>query len=234
MEIVSEPAMHSAEEAFAFLTSLRMTMVQGGISDCDMEKGQLRCDANISIRPIGQTKLGVKVELKNLNSISYVRDGIALEIRRQTAVLTGGGSIVQETRQYDGEAGTSVAMRSKEMAHDYRYFPDPDLLPVQVDAAWRATIQATIPELPYARQRRFITQYQLPYTITAVFVPERALADFFEEVAQLCAHPQAVANWLVNDLRRELAAGGSPSPRVRFARRILRPWSTSLSKGRFP
>ena len=208
MEIVSEPAMHSAEEAFAFLTSLRMTMVQGAISDCDMEKGQLRCDANISIRPIGQTKLGVKVELKNLNSISYVRDGIALEIRRQTAVLTGGGSIVQETRQYDGEAGTSVAMRSKEMAHDYRYFPDPDLLPVQVDAAWRATIQATIPELPYARQRRFITQYQLPYTITAVLVPERALADFFEEVAQLCGHPQAVANWLVNDLRRELAAGG--------------------------
>jgi aspartyl-tRNA(Asn)/glutamyl-tRNA(Gln) amidotransferase subunit B len=123
-------------------------------------------------------------------------------------VLTGGGSIVQETRQYDGEAGTSVAMRSKEMAHDYRYFPDPDLLPVQVDAAWRATIQATIPELPYARQRRFITQYQLPYTITAVLVPERALADFFEEVAQLCGHPQAVANWLVNDLRRELAAGG--------------------------
>jgi aspartyl-tRNA(Asn)/glutamyl-tRNA(Gln) amidotransferase subunit B len=208
MEIVSEPAMHSAEEAFAFLTSLRMTMVQGGISDCDMEKGQLRCDANISIRPIGQTKLGVKVELKNLNSISYVRDGIALEIRRQTAVLTGGGSIVQETRQYDGEAGTSVAMRSKEMAHDYRYFPDPDLLPVQVDAAWQATIRATIPELPYARQRRFITQYQLPYTITAVLVPERDLADFFEEVAPLCGHPQAVANWLVNDLRRELAAGG--------------------------
>ena len=207
MEIVSEPAMHSADEAFAFLTSLRTTMVQGGISDCDMEKGQLRCDANISIRPVGDTKLGVKVELKNLNSISYVRDGIALEIRRQTAVLTGGGSIVQETRQYDGEAGTSVAMRSKEMAHDYRYFPDPDLLPVQVDAAWQATIRATIPELPFDRQRRFIAQYQLPYTITAVLVPERDLGDFFEQVAQLCSHPQAAANWLVNDLRRELASG---------------------------
>jgi len=206
MEIVSEPAMHTAEEAFAFLTSLRMTMVQGGISDCDMEKGQLRCDANISIRPIGQTKLGVKVELKNLNSISYVRDGIALEIRRQTAVLTGGGSIVQETRQYDGEAGTSVAMRSKEMAHDYRYFPDPDLLPVQVDAAWQAAIQATLPEQPFDRQRRYMANYQLPYTLTAVLVPERGLSDFFEEATQLCAQPQAVANWLVNDLRRELAA----------------------------
>jgi aspartyl-tRNA(Asn)/glutamyl-tRNA(Gln) amidotransferase subunit B len=205
MEIVSEPALHSAEEAFAFLTSLRMTLVQGGVSDCDMEKGQLRCDANISIRPVGATKLGTKVELKNLNSISFVRDGIALEIRRQTAVIEGGGTIVQETRQYDGEAGTSTAMRSKEMAHDYRYFPDPDLMPVRVDEAWKAAIRATIPELPYDRQRRFFEQYQLPYTITSVLVPDRALGDFFEETAALCGKPQAAGNWIANDLLRELA-----------------------------
>src|SRR5690606_4426353 len=124
MEIVSDPAIQSAEEAFAYLTSLRAAMVYAGISDCDMEKGQLRCDANISIRPVGQKELGVKVELKNLNSISYVRDGIDHEIRRQTAVLKSGGVIVQETRDYDGIAGTSQSLRSKEMAHDYRYFPD--------------------------------------------------------------------------------------------------------------
>ena len=205
MEIVSEPAMHSADEAFAFLTSLRTTMVQGGISDCDMEKGQLRCDANISLRPVGATLLGTKVELKNLNSISFVRDGIALEIRRQTAVLERGGTIGQETRQYDGEAGTSTALRSKEMAHDYRYFPDPDLMPVKVDEAWQAAIRATLPELHFDRQRRFIAQYQLPYTLTAVLVPERALSDFFEATTQLCGQPQAAANWIVNDLLRELA-----------------------------
>ncbi len=210
MEIVSEPALHSAEEAFAFLTSLRLTLVQGGISACDMEKGQLRCDANISIRPAGETRLGTKVELKNLNSISFVRDGIALEIRRQTAVLAAGGTIIQETRQYDGEAGTSTAMRSKEMAHDYRYFPDPDLMPVRVDEAWQARIRATISELPFDRQRRFFEQYQLPYTVTAVLVPERELADFFEETATLCGQPQAAANWIANDLLRELAVAAAP------------------------
>jgi aspartyl-tRNA(Asn)/glutamyl-tRNA(Gln) amidotransferase subunit B len=155
MEIVSEPAMHSAEEAFAYLTSLKQTMIYGGISDCDMEKGQLRCDANISIRPVGATKLGTKVELKNLNSISFVRDGIAHEIARQIAVVEGGGTLVQETRDYDGQTGASQSLRSKEMAHDYRYFPDPDLMPVKVDEAWKARIRAECPELPFDKQRRF-------------------------------------------------------------------------------
>ena len=209
LEIVSEPAMHSADEAFAFLTALRLAMVQGGISDCDMEKGQLRCDANISIRLAGETKLGTKVELKNLNSISFVRDGIAHEIRRQSAVVDGGGTIVQETRQYDGEAGASSAMRSKERAHDYHYFPDPDLMPVRVDEAWKAGIRATIPEPHFDRQRRLMGDYQLPYTITSVLVPERALADFFEETAKLGASPQAAGNWIANDLLRELAAARS-------------------------
>jgi len=206
MEIVSEPVMHTAEEAFAYLTSLRATMIYGGISDCDMEKGQLRCDANISIRPAGQTTLGTKVELKNLNSISFVRDGIAHEIRRQLSVLERGGTIVQETRDYDGVTGTSQSLRSKEMAHDYRYFPDPDLMPVRVDAAWKDRLWAECPELPFVKQRRFLDQYQIPYTITSVLIWDRALADYFEAAAQLSGRPKAVGNWIINDLRRELAA----------------------------
>jgi aspartyl-tRNA(Asn)/glutamyl-tRNA(Gln) amidotransferase subunit B len=204
MEIVSEPAIHSAEEAFAYLTALKMIMIGGGISDCDMEKGQMRCDANVSIRPAGATALGTKVELKNLNSISFVRDGVAHEIKRQIAVVEAGGSIVQETRDYDGQTGTSQSLRSKEMAHDYRYFPDPDLMPVQVDEAWKASLRTDLPELPFDRQRRFFEEYQLPYTITAVLVPDRELSGFFEEAAQLSGRPQAVGNWIANDLLREL------------------------------
>jgi aspartyl-tRNA(Asn)/glutamyl-tRNA(Gln) amidotransferase subunit B len=206
MEIVSEPAMHTAEEAFAYLTSLRQTMIYGGISDCDMEKGQLRCDANISIRPVGETKLGTKVELKNLNSISFVRDGIAHEIKRQIALVESGGKIQQETRDYDGTTGTSQSLRSKEDAHDYRYFPDPDLMPVKVDESWKMSVRAQCPELPFDKQRRFLEQYQVPYTITSVLVPDRALSDFFEEAAKLSAKPQAAGNWIVNDLLRELGA----------------------------
>jgi aspartyl-tRNA(Asn)/glutamyl-tRNA(Gln) amidotransferase subunit B len=208
MEIVSDPAMHTAEEAFAYLTSLRATMIYGGISDCDMEKGQLRCDANISIRPVGETKLGTKVELKNLNSISFVRDGISHEIKRQISVLERGGTIVQETRDYDGMTGTSQSLRSKEMAHDYRYFPDPDLMPVQVDEAWKARLAAECPEQPFDKQRRFLEQYQVPYTITSVLVWDRALSDYFEETAKLAGKPQAAANWIVNDLLREVGSAG--------------------------
>ncbi|HEY1108152.1 MAG TPA: Asp-tRNA(Asn)/Glu-tRNA(Gln) amidotransferase subunit GatB [Opitutaceae bacterium] len=206
MEIVSDPAMHTADEAFAYLTSLRATMIYGGISDCDMEKGQLRCDANISIRPVGATKLGTKVELKNLNSISYVRDGIEHEIKRQIGVLQRGGTIVQETRDYDGVAGTSQSLRTKEEAHDYRYFPDPDLMPVVVDEPWKTKIQAECPELPFDKQRRFASEYQLPYTLTSVLVWDRALADYFEEAAKLAGtgKAQAVGNWIANDLLREV------------------------------
>jgi aspartyl-tRNA(Asn)/glutamyl-tRNA(Gln) amidotransferase subunit B len=206
MEIVSEPALHSAEEAFAYLTALRLIMIYGGISDCDMEKGQMRCDANVSIRPVGAEQLGTKVELKNLNSISFVRAGIAHEIKRQTAVVESGGAVVQETRDYDGQTGTSQSLRSKEMAHDYRYFPDPDLMPVKVDPAWLASIREDLPELPFEKQRRFFAEYQLPYTITSVLVPDRGLCDYFEEAARLSGKPQAVGNWIANDLLRELGA----------------------------
>ena len=207
MEIVSEPALASAEEAFAYLTSLKQTMIYGGISDCDMEKGQMRCDANVSIRPVGTTKLGTKVELKNLNSISFVRDGILHEIARQIAVVESGGTIVQETRDYDGQTGSSQSLRTKEEAHDYRYFPDPDLMPVKVDETWKARLRAECPELPFDKQRRFYEEYQVPYTITSVLVPDRGLADYFEEAAkQAPGKAQAVGNWIANDLLRELGA----------------------------
>jgi len=190
MEIVSEPVIHTADEAFAYLTALKNVMIYGGISDCDMEKGQLRCDANISIRPAGQAALGTKVELKNLNSFSFVRDGIAHEIKRQIAVVQAGGTVVQETRDYDGQTGASQSLRSKEMAHDYRYFPDPDLMPVQVDEAWKQRIRAECPEMPFDRQRRLQRDFSVPYTITSVLVPDRELCDYFEEAARLSGKPQ--------------------------------------------
>src|SRR5262249_49336119 len=150
--------------------------------------------------------LGTKVELKNLNSISFVRDGIAHEIKRQTAVLERGGTIVQETRDYDGMTGTSQSLRSKEEAHDYRYFPDPDLMPVKVDDAWKKRLQAECPEVPFDKQRRFVAEYQLPYTLTSVLVWDRALADYFEETVRIvgASKAQAVGNWIVNDLLREV------------------------------
>lgn len=171
-----------------------------------MEKGQLRCDANISIRPAGATALGTKVELKNLNSFSFVRDGIALEVSRQVAVVQAGGTVVQETRDYDGQTGESKSLRTKEMAHDYRYFPDPDLMPVQVGEEWKSAVRAGCPELPFDKQRRFQKEYGVPYTITSVLVPDRELSDFFEEAARLCGRPQAAGNWIANDLLRELGA----------------------------
>ncbi len=214
MEIVSDPAIRSADEAYAYLVSLRNSIVYAGISDCDMEKGQLRCDANISIRPVGETRLGTKVELKNLNSISFVRDGIAHEIARQIAVVKAGGVIVQETRDYDGLTGTSQSLRSKEMAHDYRYFPDPDLMPVKVDAEWKSRLAAELPERPFDKQRRFMAAapegYGLPYTLASVLIPDRALSDWFEAAVK-AAGPvlaQPVGNWIANDLLRELSASG--------------------------
>ncbi|MGH7995064.1 MAG: Asp-tRNA(Asn)/Glu-tRNA(Gln) amidotransferase subunit GatB [Opitutaceae bacterium] len=204
LEIVSEPALHGENEAFAYLTALKTLMIYGGISDCDMEKGQLRCDANVSIRPAGSSELGTKVELKNLNSISYVRNGVAHEIRRQIALVESGGRVAQETRDYDGQSGTSQSLRTKEQAHDYRYFPDPDLMPVKVDTVWKERLRAAIPELPFDKQRRFMADYGLPYTLTSVLVPDRELSDYFEEAARASGKPQAAGNWIANDLLREL------------------------------
>ncbi len=208
LEIVSEPDLFSPEEVFAYLTSLRNSLVYAGISDCDMEKGQLRCDANVSIRPVGSEKLGTKVELKNLNTISGVRNGVEYEINRQTSVLQEGGALVQETRRWNPEQRYTTPMRTKEMAHDYRYLPDPDLMPVRIDDEWIERLRGHIPEMPFDKQRRFLKEYGLPYTATSALCPDKSLCDFFEATTQECGKPQKAANWIVNDLLRELADAG--------------------------
>jgi len=209
MEIVSEPDLRSGEEAFAFLTAIRQTLIYCGVSDCDMEKGQMRADANISVRPVGQKTLGAKVELKNLNSITGVKNGIEYEIKRQIREVEKGNVIVQSTRRWDADAGRTELMREKEDAHDYRYFPDPDLMPVRIDDAWRERIRAEIPELPWAKQRRFMEDYGLPYTITSVLVPDRDLSEWFENAAKQAPNQaKAIGNYVVNDLLRDLSEAG--------------------------
>lgn len=205
-EIVTEPDMSSSTEAVAFLNCLRNMIVYAGISDCDMEKGQLRCDANVSLRPVGTEKLGTRTEMKNLNSISNVKAAIEYEIDRQTEVLNGGGSITQETRRWDVESGSSFSLRSKEEAHDYRYFPDPDLMPVQMDRKRIDELEAELPERPLDKQRRYQKALKLPYTLTSVLCVNRELCEFFEDALQTYEAPKQIANYITNDLLRELSA----------------------------
>jgi len=205
LEIVSEPDMHNPDEVFAYLTSLRNSLVAAGISPCDMEKGQLRCDANISVRPKGETKLGTKVELKNLNTISGVRNGVEYEIRRQIRAIEEGTPIMQETRRWNPEQKYTTPMRTKEMAHDYRYFPDPDLMPVKIDQAWIDRVQKELPEKPFDKQRRYQQEMNLPYSITSALCGDHLLCAYFEEAANFSKSAGKVANWVVNDLLRELS-----------------------------
>lgn len=206
LEIVTAPDLRSADEAVAFLNALRMMLSQAGISDCDMEKGQMRCDVNVSIRKPGEP-YGTRTEMKNLNSVSGVRAGIEYEVARQIREVTAGRTISQETRGWNAAEGRNYLLRSKENSDDYRYFPDPDLLPVRVAPERQAALAAEIPERPFDRQRRYMETYALPYTVTSVLVPDIELAAFFE--AAVAAHPknpQGVANILVNDLLGALAA----------------------------
>jgi len=212
IEIVSEPDLYSGEEAFAYLTALRTNLMYIDISDCDMEKGQMRCDVNISVREVGVTELGVKVELKNLNTISGVRNGIEFEIERQIKVLENNEKIVQETRLWNAERGITVSMRSKEQAHDYRYFPDPDLMPVKIKKETIKRLSNQLPEMPFDKQRRFLEDYDLPYTITSVICPDKSLSDFFEATVSLYNKPQPIANLIANDLLRELSSAGTGGP----------------------
>ena len=205
-EIVTEPDMSSSTEAVAFLNCLRNMIVYAGISDCDMEKGQLRCDANVSLRPVGTEKLGTRTEMKNLNSISNVKAAIEYEIERQTEVLNGGGIITQETRRWDVESGSSFSLRSKEEAHDYRYFPDPDLMPVQMNRKRIDELEDELPERPLDKQRRYQEALNLPYTLTSVLCVNRELCEFFEDALQTYEAPKQIANYITNDLLRELSA----------------------------
>lgn len=206
MEIVSEPDMFSAEDAVAYLNSLRQNINELGVSECDMEKGQMRCDVNVSIRPKGETKLGVKIELKNINSISGVKNAIEYEIRRQTDAVKKGIPLVQETRRWDAQLNVSQSMRGKENAHDYRYFPEPDLMPVKIERELVEEIKASLPERPYDRQRRYMADFALPYSITSVMCQDPQMSEYFEKAVACYNNPKAIANIMVNDVLRELSA----------------------------
>jgi aspartyl-tRNA(Asn)/glutamyl-tRNA(Gln) amidotransferase subunit B len=201
-EIVSEPDLHTADEAVAYLNALRIYLSHAGVSDCDMEKGQMRCDVNVSLRPIGMDELGIRVELKNLNSISAVRNAIDYEISRQTALLRRGEAISRETRRWEMERGRSQAMRHKENLNDYCYFPDPDLPAVHLSEEEICELRESLPELPFDRQRRYMAEWQLPYTITSVLYPSRQLCEYFDAAVRRHNNPKAIANLIANDLLR--------------------------------
>jgi aspartyl-tRNA(Asn)/glutamyl-tRNA(Gln) amidotransferase subunit B len=203
MEIVSEPEINSPEEAFAFLTALKQILIYGGVSDADMEKGQLRCDCNVSVRPVEQQELGAKIEIKNLNSISGVRRALAYEVQRQTETLERGGKLEQETRGWDDATGETFLMRTKEFAHDYRYFADPDLVPVKTEALVDDA-RARVPELPKAKRARFVSQYGVSSYDAGVLADDLALASYFEAAAKGARKPKNVANWILNDLQNAL------------------------------
>ena len=207
-EIVSEPDMRSADEAFAYLTELKQAMQFAGVSDCDMEKGQLRCDANVSVRLKGADKFGVKAEIKNVNSFRFAKMAIEYEVARQVAVLESGGQVRQETRLFNSVTGETASMRSKEEAHDYRYFPEPDLPPLIVDDEWRERIAASMPEMPRAKRERFMSEYGLSEYDARTLSAAKETADYFERVAQACGEAKTAANWVQGDLAGALNAAG--------------------------
>ena len=207
MEIVSEPDITSADMAYEYLNALKDILIYGGVSDCDMEKGMVRCDVNVSVRPVGTKELGAKIEIKNMNSFSGARAALQYEIPRQIAVLKAGGKLIQSTRRWDDVAGVTEQMRTKEDAHDYRYFPDPDLMPSAPTDAWLAALKSLVVELPLARKQRLMRDYQLPAGDAEVFKSNVALGNYFEAAAKTAKNPKAVANWLINNLQSKLAIG---------------------------
>src|SRR6204780_4468222 len=207
-EIVSEPDMRSPEEAYEYLTRLKEIVLYTGVSDCNMEEGSLRCDANISVRPRGQEEFGTKTEIKNVNSFRFIRQALEYEIERHIGVLESGGKIVQETRLYNSHEGRTHGMRSKEQAHDYRYFPEPALLPLVVDEKWQAAIRASLPELPEARRERMMKEYGITAGDAHTLTMTRALADQFESAARRAKNPKRVANLVQSELLGRLKAHG--------------------------
>lgn len=207
LEIVTEPDIRSSDEAVAFLQSLRMHLTAAGISDCDMEKGQMRCDANVSIRPVGSSELRPRWEMKNLNTISGVKNAIDYVARRQARLYDSGGDVFQETHRWDPDAGITQMMRGKENSHDYRYFPDPDLMPVRFSKERIEFLRAALPERVFDRQRRYMETLDLPYTLTSVICFDYELANFFESaLAAYPKNPVALANYIANEFQRERAS----------------------------
>ena len=209
LEIVTEPDMRSPEEVVAYLKGLRDLLVYLDVCDGNMEEGSMRCEPNVSLRPVGREALGTKVELKNINSFKFVKEALEYEIKRQRSVLDAGGTVRQETRLWDVDKEQTAVMRSKEEAHDYRYFPDPDLVPVQITPEWITDVRAALPELPAVRRQRFVSEYGLPEYDAGVLTDSRELADYFESCVKVFAQPKAVSNWVMGELLRELNTTGT-------------------------
>lgn len=214
MEIVSRPDIGSPEEAYEYLSILKKILQYLRVSDCNMEEGSLRCDVNISIAPPGE-KMGTKTELKNMNSFKEIRDALSVEIERQSRLLDNGGKISQETRLWDAKRRRTVSMRSKEEAHDYRYFPEPDLLPLETDEEWEKRLMSELPELPDERCKRFIDEYELPPYDAEVLTTSRDLADYFEECVKEYPHPKPVSNWIMGEFLRLLKKRGQSIKEIR-------------------
>jgi aspartyl-tRNA(Asn)/glutamyl-tRNA(Gln) amidotransferase subunit B len=206
IEIVSEPDIATPDEAYEYLTRLKEIILYTGVSDCNMEEGSLRCDANVSVRPRGQKELGTKAEIKNVNSFRFIREALVYEIARQIELIEDGGKVVQETRLYNSHEGKTYSMRSKEQAHDYRYFPEPDLLPLVVDEKWKAEIAKTLPELPEARRARFVREFGVTEYDAQVLTVSKSLADQFEAAAKAAKNPKRVANLVQGELMGRLKA----------------------------
>src|ERR1017187_5521745 len=215
-EIVSEPDITSADMAYAYLNALKDILWFNSVSDCDMEKGMLRCDVNVSVRPKGQTEPGAKIEIKNMNSFSGVRKALEYEIPGQIEVLKKGGKLIQSTRRWDDAAGITEEMRTKEHAHDYRYFPEPDLMPFQPTDAWVAEVRKRVVELPLARKQRFMRDYQLPASDAQTFVWDVPLGNYFEGLVKQAKSPKALANWVINNLRAKLAEAQTSLADLKF------------------
>jgi len=216
MEIVSEPDITSADMAYEYLNALKDILVYGGISDCDMEKGMVRCDVNVSVRPKGQIELGAKIEIKNMNSFSGVRKALEYEIPRQISTLSKGGELIQSTRRWDDVAGVTDEMRTKEHAHDYRYFPEPDLMPFEPTEAWLEEISKRVVELPLPRKQRFMRDYHLPASDAQTFVWDVPLGNYFEEIAKGAKNPKGLANWVINNLRARMTESQSALAELKF------------------
>lgn len=209
LEIVTEPDMRSADEVVSYLKGLRDILMYLEVCDGNMEEGNFRCEPNLSLRPVGQTEFGTKVELKNINSFKYVKDAMEYEIKRQTKVLRDGGKIYQETRLWNIERGETAVMRSKEEAHDYRYFPDPDLVPLKLEQTWIEGCRSSLPELPAVRMRRFMEMYGLPEYDAGVLTASKGMAEYFESCVAQFNQPKTVSNWVMGELTRELNNSGT-------------------------
>ena len=216
MEIVSEPDITSPDMAYEYLNALKDILVYGAVSDCDMEKGMVRCDVNVSMRPVGQKELGAKIEIKNMNSFSGVRKALEYEIPRQIEVIRKGGKLIQSTRRWDDTTNITEEMRTKEHAHDYRYFPEPDLMPFQPTETWLEEVSKRVVELPLARKQRFMRDYQLPAPDAQTFVWDVPLGGYFETIAKQAKNPKAAANWVINNLRAKLTESHTALPDLKF------------------